>query len=179
MNKLLITSKMKSITFLKSNSFSFILSVVVSVLTVWGVTSANFIGNIEDANQNFSLIGVVSEIEAGEMVLVGKDNADNNEEEEYLINMNHLEIIQTSEYVPLVINDISEGHQLVVQGVTDGKYYFAKRVISFSVTESGLIENDVEEVVEISENDNATSSNGRWFCTNRKYRNFYKHRRSN
>lgn len=111
--------------------------ILISTFTTWGVSWANnfFTGDYENARDNFSIMGTVSEIDGSKIVLENITNTTLDEDED-TVNIDHLEVIQTGEYVQLVITDIELGEQVIVQGVTDEIELFAKRIISMSDTES-------------------------------------------
>jgi hypothetical protein len=114
---------------------------VVSLITL-GITKANdfiFENEYENARENFSILGNVVEIVEDTLIL-NSISQDSDENTPYEININKLEYIQASNYNRLLITDVNVGDKIIVQGLTNGKIYFAKRIISFTVTESDLIE---------------------------------------
>jgi hypothetical protein len=146
---------------LKTDLFKIIIVSLIVLPLMWGITSANFAGNIEDASEHFSKLGVITEIDSSSILVEAKNETP---VETYEINVNHLEVIQTEEYESLVFTDLRAGDEIIVQGLTDGKYYFAKRIISFtsnvSIDFDEIADNppEVASTTATSTDENATST---------------------
>jgi hypothetical protein len=121
---------------------------VVSLITL-GVSKATeiiYTNEFESASEHFSFLGVVSEISKNELILKIDDS-----EELKNLDIKNLAFIQSSTYASLVITDINPEDKIIIQGLTNGKKYFATRIISFSVDQTKLLEEEEESESE-SEN---------------------------
>jgi len=110
-------------------SVKVILTATLALVLTLGVSSANFSGNIEEATDHFSKLSVITEINKNSIEI---ETLNVSPVENLKINISYLEVIQTEEYDELEIDDLATGDQIIVQGLTDGEYYFAKRIISFT-----------------------------------------------
>lgn len=113
---------------------------IVSVLG-WGISNADnlnpFLENgIETATENFSALGQVSEITESNITLVDARGSDKSGNTTYILDITHLEKVETSSYTPLIITDIKVGDKVITQGLTNGQAFFIKRIVSFSTSET-------------------------------------------
>lgn len=113
---------------------------IVSVLG-WGISNADnlnpFLENgIETATENFSALGQVSEITQSNITLTDARGSDKSGNTTYILDITHLEKVETSSYTPLIITDIKVGDKVITQGLTNGQAFFIKRIVSFSTSET-------------------------------------------
>ena len=115
----------------KSNIVKFISVLIIIIFLGWGgILSA--MDDIKSASNNFSIIGIVSNIKDGEIGVVDAKGSDNSGKTSYDLNTEYIENIQTDTYAPITVSSIKVGDKIIVQGLTNGSRYFAKRIISFS-----------------------------------------------
>lgn len=114
-----------------SNFYKIIITIAVVLCLSWGITIATT-DDLASATENFSVIGVVSEITNNTISLVDARGTHATDSTITDLNISYIEKIQTKEYNPLIISDIVVGDTVIIQGVTNSKDFFAKRIISFS-----------------------------------------------
>ena len=115
--------------------FKVILAILFIIPFTWGVSQAEniiFSEDIESATTNFSLIGIVSEIKYNKIIIEQATGSDNENKNIYVLDIVHLEKVETSTYAPLTLSDINIGATVIAQGFTNGKDYFITRIVSFA-----------------------------------------------
>lgn len=137
------------------NIFLKTLTVVAIVLTLtWGITQATT-SDFEQATKNFSVIGTVSSISEETISLIEARGSDTKEEDLYNLNIQHLKTVETKDYAPLIISDVSVGDTIVAQGVTDNSKFFITRIVVFSDI---AFEQQIELPLENATSTSATST---------------------
>jgi len=116
---------------------------IVSVLG-WGISNADnlnpFVENgIETATENFSALGIVSEITQTNIIISEARGSDVSGKNTYNLNITNLEKVETSGHDPLIITDIKIGDKIIAQGLTNGNIFFIKRIVSFSTSASSIL----------------------------------------
>lgn len=117
----------------KSTLLKFLPLVIIFILSGWGIASVAT-GDIKTANENFSALGMVSEISENGLSIKDAKGSDKSRKTSYNLNLDYLESIETSAYIPLNFSDIKIGDKIISQGLTNGNTYFIKRIISFTST---------------------------------------------
>lgn len=109
-----------------------VLSVIVAVILLgWGISYATN-NDIESANANFSVIGVVSDISDSKVSVSEARGSDDKTRDSYDLNITYLDKVETNNYEPLIISDIKVGDKIIAQGLTNGSEFFIKRIVSFT-----------------------------------------------
>ncbi len=101
------------------------------LLLGWGISSVADV-DIKSATDNFSAIGLVSEISDKNLKIIEAKGSDKSGETSFDLNIDNLEKIQTNKNELIDLIDIKKGDRIIVQGLTDGSTIFIKRIISFS-----------------------------------------------
>jgi hypothetical protein len=126
--------------------------VAIVLVLSWGITQAT--GNeFEEATKNFSVIGTVSSITEDTISIIDARGSDTKTEDLYNLNITHIKTVETKDYVPLIISDVTIGSTIVAQGVTNDSTFFITRIVLFSETpftpqEETLVATSTEEVLE-------------------------------
>lgn len=113
------------------------LSVIVIVTAIgFGISNADdlnpFLENgIESATENFSVLGIVSEITDNKISLIEARGSDKSGNDSYTLDITNLEKVETNSYSPLIITDIKLGDKIIAQGLTNGNKFFIRRIVSF------------------------------------------------
>lgn len=107
--------------------------VLVLILVGWGMSSVAE-DDIKSATANFSVLGIVSDISENDIEIKDAKGSDKSGKTSYDLNIDHLESMQTSAYIPLNFTDIKVGDKIIAQGLTNGNTFFIKRIISFTST---------------------------------------------
>lgn len=112
-------------------------SVIVIVLAIgFGISNADDINpfsekGIETATENFSVLGVVSEISNDSVVVNNAKGSDKSGDTTYTLDISYLEKVETNTNNPLIITDIKIGDTIIAQGLTNNQTFFIKRIVSF------------------------------------------------
>ena len=106
-------------------------TVAIVLLLSWGVSSVAD-DDIKSATNNFSAMGLVSEISEDSLEISEAKGSDKSGKTSYDLNIDNLEKIQTNKNETLNLVDIKEGDKVIVQGLTNGSTFFIKRIISFT-----------------------------------------------
>jgi hypothetical protein len=127
---------------------------IVSVLG-WGISHADnlnpFLENgIETATENFSSIGIVSEISESSISLTEARGSDKSGNTTYNLDITNLEKVETNAYTPLIITDIKIGDRIIAQGLTNGNKFFIKRIVSFGGGIDLVTTTDATSTVEVA-----------------------------
>jgi hypothetical protein len=150
----------KTLSHIFQNTFIKTLTIVVTVLALsWGITQAT-INEFEQSTKNFSVIGTVSSITEDTISIIDARGSDTKTEDLYNLDITHLKTVETKDYVPLIISDVTIGSTIVAQGVTNDSIFFITRIVLFSETpftsqEETLVATSTEEVLE---SDTATTT---------------------
>jgi hypothetical protein len=121
----------KSKNLFKIEFIKTLIIVLIVLASTWGITFA-LNNNIEDATLNFSVLGTVATVSDSTITLIDARGSDDSGKNEYEINIDYLERVETRDYEPLIITDIKPGDTISGQGLTNGSLFFIKRIISFS-----------------------------------------------
>lgn len=108
-------------------------TVVIVLILSWGVSSVAD-DNIKSATNNFSAMGLVSDISDDSLEIKEARGSDKSGKTTYDLNIDNLEKIQTNKNEPINFTDIKEGDRIIVQGLTNGSTFFIKRIITFTST---------------------------------------------
>lgn len=119
------------IKIIKHKLFKISITFVVVLLLGWGISSVAD-DNIKSATNNFSAMGLVSEISDDSLKISDAKGSDKSGNTVYDLNIENLEKIQTNKNELLNFTDIKEGDKIIVQGLTNGSTFFIKRIISFT-----------------------------------------------
>ena len=129
----------EKVVFKKRSFFSETLRVLVAVVivsvTVWGISKADSVlpgSNVE--SKSFSAIGLISDLATTTISINEAKGSDNTGATTYTFDTANLNKIETKDYIPLTLSDMSVGDKIIVQGTIDGSTIVAKRIISFSAT---------------------------------------------
>lgn len=112
-------------------------SVIVIVLAIgFGISNADNLNpfmesGIETATENFSSLGIVSEVTESSITLTDAKGSDKSGDTTYNLDITHLEKVETNTNTPLIITDIKIGDTIIAQGLTNGTKFFIKRIVSF------------------------------------------------
>lgn len=116
---------------IKSETFKSLFVIAFALIFTWGIVKATE-NNIESATNNFSVIGRVSSITDESISVIDAKGSDTEDEKLYDLDITYLNIVETKDYIPLIISDIKVGDMIIAQGLTNGTDFFIKRIISFS-----------------------------------------------
>lgn len=135
---------------------------IVSVLG-WGISNADnlnpFVENgIETATENFSALGIVSEITESNITISEARGSDVSGKNTYNLNITNLEKVETSGHDPLIITDIKVGDKIIAQGLTNGNIFFIKRIVSFSTSASSILPVTATTTTDIATSTTETAS---------------------
>lgn len=112
-------------------------SVIMIVLAIgFGISNADDLNpfsekGIETAVENFSVLGVVSEISNETITVNNAKASDKTGNSTYVLDIAYLEKIETKTYEPLIISDLKVGDTIIAQGLTNRETFFIKRIVSF------------------------------------------------
>jgi hypothetical protein len=106
------------------------------------------------------VIGTVSSISEDTISLIDARGSDTKTEDLYNLDITHLKTVETKDYAPLIISDVTIGSTIVAQGVTNDSTFFITRIVLFAGAplvpqEETLIATSTEE---ITETETATST---------------------
>ena len=135
---------------------------IVSVLG-WGISNADnlnpFVENgIETATENFSALGIVSEITESNITISEARGSDVSGKNTYNLNITNLEKVETSGHDPLIVTDIKVGDKIIAQGLTNGNIFFIKRIVSFSTSASSILPVTATTTLDVATSTTETAS---------------------
>ena len=115
----------------KHRLFKMIAAFIIILSLGWSLSTVAD-DDIKSATNNFSAMGLVSEISEDGLEISEAKGSDKSGKIVYDLNIDNLEKIQTNKNEPLNLVDIKKGDKVIVQGLTNGSTFFIKRIISFT-----------------------------------------------
>jgi hypothetical protein len=137
---------MKSINKIVKHKLFKLNSVFILILFLGWSMSSVADDDIKSATNNFSAMGLVSQISDNTLEIKEAKGSDKSGKTEYDLNIENLEKIETGKNEVLNFSDIKEGDKVIVQGLTNGSTFFVKRIISFTSI-STFVATTTEDVV--------------------------------
>jgi len=131
---------------LKNRGMFFELSrmlIVIAVASgiVWGVSNAdNIIRSTKTPVKvkSFSAVGIVTDVATTTLTIDDANASDGKTTASYTFDVTNVKKIETKDYIPLTLLDISIGDKIIVQGTDSDGTVMIKRIISFSATSSKI-----------------------------------------
>jgi hypothetical protein len=102
---------------------------------IWGITKADTVIQAISRSQvkNFSVVGIVSNIDATNIYLEQAKGSDDQGKTIYTLDLSSVTKVETNQYVAITLSDIKVGDKVVIQGKEDGGNISVKRIISFGL----------------------------------------------
>ncbi len=139
---------------------------IIAIVTVigFGISSANDFVENQILNQaptpakNFSATGIVSDIARTTLSLTDAKGSNDETQTIYTFDIQNVEKIETAEYLPLALTDITVGDRLVVQGTDQDGTISIFRIISLTATSSKTIIPEVATTTATTTDETASST---------------------
>ena len=119
----------------KSDLFLTLSVIFVASGIIWGISKADTIiqSIVHSQTKNFSVVGIVSNIDATNIYLEQAKGSDDQGKTSYTLDVSSVTKIETNQYASITLSDIKVGDKVVIQGKEDGGNITIKRIISFGL----------------------------------------------
>ncbi len=140
---------------LKNDLIRIITVISIVIVLGWGISSIAE-DDISSAHNNFSVVGIVSNIDNENINLEEAQGSDRTGKNSYVLNIKNVQKVETSKYQSINIGDIKVGDKIIAQGLTNGSTFFIKRIISFAdvVVKDDVLATTTENIVSTSSDSN-------------------------